>query len=86
MSNSPSPLNGRNLTRAGIAGAVLAVLGIVLFIVLWVVLGSFQLNAMPRLFASLCIPPAIIAGIMGVYILVKKPHASPKPPSQTDKQ
>jgi len=86
MSNSPSPLNGRNLTRAGIAGAVLAVLGIVLFIILWVVLGSFKMDAMPRLFASLCIPPAIIAGIMGVYILVRKPKVPANPPSETDKQ
>ncbi len=75
MSNSPSPLNGSNLTRAGVAGAVLAVLAIVLFIVLWVVLGSFKMDAMARLFASLCIPPAILAGIMGVYILTRKPKA-----------
>lgn len=86
MSNSPSPLNGRNLTRAGIAGAVLAVLAIVLFLVLWVVLGTFKMDAMPRLFASLCIPPAIIAGILGVYMLVRKPKDTPNPPSQTDKQ
>jgi hypothetical protein len=75
MTNSPSPLNGRNLTRAGIVGAGLALLGIVLFIVLWVVLGSFNLASMPRLFASLCVPPAVIAGIMGVYILVRRPKA-----------
>ncbi len=75
MSNSPSPLNGRNLTRAGVAGAVLAVLAIVLFIVLWVVLGSFKMDAMPRLFASLCIPPAILAAVMGIYILTRKPKA-----------
>jgi hypothetical protein len=73
MSNTPSPLNGRNLTRAGVAGAVLAILAIVLFVVLWVVLGSFKMDAMPRLFASLCVPPAVLAGIMGVYILTRKP-------------
>ncbi|MBA3873232.1 MAG: hypothetical protein H0X30_29205 [Anaerolineae bacterium] len=73
MSNSPSPLNGRNLTRAGVIGLVLAVLAIVLFLVLWVVLGSFKLDAMPRLFASLCVPPAVLAGIMGIYILTRKP-------------
>ena len=73
MSNSPSPLNGRNLTRAGVIGLVLAVLAIVLFLILWVVLGSFKLDAMPRLFASLCVPPAVLAAIMGVYILTRKP-------------
>ena len=74
MSNPPPPLNKNNLTRAGVAGAGLAILGIVLFVVLWVLLGSAQLASAPRLFASLCIPPAIIAGIIGVYILVKRPY------------
>lgn len=74
MSNSPPPMNKNNLTRAGIAGIGLAILGIVLFIVLWVVLGSAQLAAAPRLFASMCIPPAIIAGIIGVYVLIKQPY------------
>lgn len=75
MSNSPSPLNGRNLTRAGVAGAVLALLAIILFGILWVVLGSFKIDAMPKLFASLCIPPIILASIMGIYILTRKPKA-----------
>ena len=48
MSNSPSPLNGRNLTRAGVAGAVLALLGIVLFVVLWVVLGTLKIRMLCR--------------------------------------
>ena len=73
MSNPPPPLNSRNLTRAGVAGLVLAVLALILFGILWVVLGSFKMDAMPRLFASLCIPPAVLAGIMGVYILTRKP-------------
>jgi hypothetical protein len=73
MSKSPSPLNGRNLTRAGVAGVVLALLAIVLFGVLWVVLGTFKMDAMPKLFVSLCVPPIILAGIMGVYILTRKP-------------
>ena len=73
MTNPPSPVNRRNLTRASIVGIILAVLAIVLFIVLWFVLGSFKLETMPRLFASLCIPPAVLAGIMGVYILTRKP-------------
>ncbi len=74
MSNSPPPMNKSNLTRAGIAGIGLAILGIVLFIVLWVVLGSAQMGNFPRLFASLCVPPAVIAGIIGAYVLIKRPY------------
>ena len=74
MSNSPSPMNKNILTRAGIAGALLAVLGIVLFIILWVMLGSAQVASLPRLFTSLCVPPAVIAAIIGAYILIKRPH------------
>ncbi len=74
MSNSPSPLNKNNLTRAGIAGALLAVFGIVLFISLWILLGAAQVASFPRLFASLCVPPAVIAGIVGAYILIKRPY------------
>jgi len=73
MTNSPSPVNRRNLTRASVVGVILAVLAIVLFVVLWFGLGSLKLDTMPRLFASLCIPPAIIAGLIGVYILIRRP-------------
>ncbi|MCA0453557.1 MAG: hypothetical protein LCI00_06255 [Chloroflexi bacterium] len=67
-------MNKNNLTRAGVAGALLAVFGIVLFIVLWVLLGSAQVASLPRLFTSLCVPPAVIAAIIGAYILIKRPH------------
>lgn len=75
MTNPPSPVNRRNLTRASIVGVILAVLAIVLFIVLWLVLGSFNLDTMPRLFASLCIPPAVLAALIGTYILIRRPRA-----------
>jgi lipopolysaccharide export LptBFGC system permease protein LptF len=75
MTNPPSPVNRRNLTRASIVGVILAVLAIVLFIVLWFVLGSFKLDTMPRLFVSLCIPPTVLAALIGAYILIKRPKA-----------
>ncbi|MBE2269082.1 MAG: hypothetical protein IAE80_12695 [Anaerolinea sp.] len=70
MSNTP--LNGNNLPRIAIAGAVLAVVGIGLFLLLWVLMGSMGVSSLPRLIVSLCIPPAIIAAIIGVYILVTR--------------
>lgn len=74
MTNTPPPLNRANLTRAGIAGFGLAILGIISFIILWLILGSFQVASLPRLFVSLCVPPAGIAGIIGIYMLVRKPN------------
>ncbi len=71
MSNTPGPLNQTNLSRGLIVGAVLAALGIGLFIGLWIVLGSMGVGNAARLLVSLCIPPAVIALIMGGYILLR---------------
>jgi hypothetical protein len=73
MSQSPSPLNRSSLTRALMAGAALAVLGIALFAGLWVVLGSQGVDQAARLLLSLCIPPAIIAALLGAYFLLAQP-------------
>jgi hypothetical protein len=73
MSQSPSPLNRSSLTRALMAGAALAVLGIALFAGLWVVLGSQGVDQTARLLLSLCIPPAIIAALLGAYFLLAQP-------------
>ncbi len=70
MSNGP--LNSTKLTKAGIAGAALAVVGIILFILLWVVLGQTGLTSLTRLIVSLCLPPVVIGGSIGVYVLVVK--------------
>jgi hypothetical protein len=71
MSNTPEPLNQTNLSRGLVAGAVLAVLGIGLFIGLWVIMGSMGVSNAARLLVSLCIPPAIIALIIGAYVLLR---------------
>jgi lipopolysaccharide export LptBFGC system permease protein LptF len=71
MGNTPEPLNSAKLSRGLIAGAVLAVVGIGLFIALWVILGSMGVSNAARLLVSLCIPPAIIALILGGYILLR---------------
>jgi len=78
MSNPPptpvNPVNRTNLTRAMIAGGVLGVIAIILFVVLWVVLGNMGLASFARLFLSLCLPPAIIAALLVVYIRVARPR------------
>lgn len=73
MSNTP--LNGNNLPRIAAIGAILAVFGIVLFLVLWAFMGSMGVDSLPRLIVSLCLPPAILAVILGVVILVRRSKA-----------
>jgi lipopolysaccharide export LptBFGC system permease protein LptF len=53
-----------------IVGAVLAVAGIGLFVLVWLVLGEAGAAPAPRLFSALCLPPAVIALLLGAYVLV----------------
>lgn len=70
MSNSPNPVSRAALSRALVIGAVLGIGAIILFVVLWVALGSTGLNDLARLFLSICIPPAIVAALIGGYLLI----------------
>lgn len=72
--NTPNPVNRRALSRASIFGAVLGVLGIILFVVFWLVFGQLGLTQFARLFLSLCLPPAIIAALVGGYVLIARPR------------
>ncbi len=69
MSNPPNPVNKTALSRAGIAGGILGVFGILLFLALWFVMGQAGVQQYTRLFLALCIPPAVIALLVGVYAL-----------------
>lgn len=72
MSSSPNPFGGLPVSRVVAAGAALAILGIALFIGMWVVLGNAGVDQAPRLFASMCVPPGVIALILGVYVLFSR--------------
>ncbi len=72
--NTPNPVNRRALSRASIFGAILGVAAIILFVVFWVVLGEMGLTQFARLFLALCVPPAIIAAIVGGYVLIARPR------------
>lgn len=78
MSQTPNPLNAKNLSRATIVGVSLAVGGIVLFLVLWAVLGSAGVDQVARLLLSLCIPPALMAALVGAYFLYAQPKNPPR--------
>jgi len=72
---SPDPTDRQRLTRALVYGAVLSAAGVALFVLLFI--GMSGLDNTPRLFISMCIPPAIIALVLGVYILVVRGRQSP---------
>jgi len=69
-----SPLNKENVSKASTLGIGLGVGAIVLFVVLWVTLGSLGVEQIPRLLISLCLPPALIAGALGGYMLLIRPR------------
>jgi len=71
MGQSPNPIDPQRVWRAQIYVGILSVLGIALFGGLWVVLGDAGMSAFPRLFISMCIPPALIALIVGGYFLMR---------------
>lgn len=73
MSQSPEPFNRSRLSRALLVGAALAALGITLFVALWMVLGGQGVDQAARLLLSLCIPPAVIAALLGGYFLLVQP-------------
>lgn len=76
MSNDPGPLR-QSISRASIVGVGLAVFGIILFLVLWSFFGQAGLSSMPRLIGALCIPPAVIAALIGAYVLFIRNNAPP---------
>jgi lipopolysaccharide export LptBFGC system permease protein LptF len=75
MEKSPGGMDKKAFSRIGIAGAGLAILGIIIFLILWIVLGNLGVDNFPRLITSLCIPPAVIAVLIGIYMLVARPGA-----------
>jgi hypothetical protein len=62
--------------RAAGIGVGLAVLGIVLFLVIYFGLGS--IDALPRLLVAMCVPPLIIGVLIGGYALVTGRFSSEK--------
>jgi hypothetical protein len=72
MSNQPNPVNPEALKRASIVGGALGVFGIVAFVLLWVLLGQAGAEQIPRLFLSLCVPPALIGLMVLGYVFYSR--------------
>ncbi len=62
----------QRLINSSIVGVLLAVLGIGLFLLLYVGLESADMANPGRLLISLCTPPLVIAAIVGAYAVTRR--------------
>lgn len=69
--SSPTPPSMRTPLVVGMG---IAIAGIVLFLIIYGLMSSAGVQAVPRLFVSLCVPPALIAVSVGAYILIVRPR------------
>ncbi len=77
MGEAPdSFVNKKTLSRAGLAGAVLGVLGISSFLGLWLLLGALGVDTFARLVVAVCAPPGLLTILIGVYALMNQPGKS----------
>ena len=76
MSQIPNPLNKQNLSKATLIAAVMAVGGIALFFVIWMALAD--LNQFARLMLAMCVPPGVMAALVGGYLLLVQPKRAAK--------
>ncbi len=79
MSQTPNPfgkLNPQSLSKATLVATLIAMGGIGLFILLWIALAD--LSQFARLMLSLCIPPGVMAALVGGYLLVVQPKRNGK--------
>ena len=83
MSQIPNPLNKQNLSRATLIAVLMAVGGIGLFFGLWIALAD--LNQFARLMLSLCLPPAVMAALVGGYLLMVQPKRTKDKKDKKDK-
>lgn len=65
MNESPET---RRLKRAAVWGAILAVGGVIFFVALWI--GLAGVDQFQRLIIALCVPPGVIALLVGGYFLL----------------
>ena len=78
MANNPSPLNKQSLSKATIAGSVMAVGGIILFLILYAALTNAGADPVQRVVVALCVPPMLMALLVGGYFLFGRRETKPK--------
>ena len=65
-------MDSKPLINASLVGGLLAILGIGLFLLLYIGLGAANVQGAPRLFGALCTPPAVIGLVVGIYSMTRR--------------
>lgn len=74
MGDAPdSFVNKKTLSRAGLAGAGLGLLGISSFLGLWLILGAMGVDTLLRLVVAVCAPPGVLTLVIAAYALMYHP-------------
>lgn len=79
-------LDRKLISRAGIAGFGLSLFGIGLFVLIWVLMGEAGANNFTRVVLSVCVPPALMAAMVGVYMLLVRPANGSDQGSEDDEK
>jgi lipopolysaccharide export LptBFGC system permease protein LptF len=69
MGNTPE-FDWGKLGRLQIGVVLATAVGVGLFFLLWQVMGDAGVEQFPRLIIAMCVPPMLIAVLVGVYILI----------------
>jgi hypothetical protein len=69
MGNTPNAFETNRVLKFLAAGFALALFGVGVFVGMWALLGTAGMSDFPRLIMSFCLPPALIAAIIGFYLL-----------------
>jgi hypothetical protein len=65
-------VDSKPLINASLVGGLLAILGVGLFLLIYVGLGAADVQGAPRLFGALCTPPVVIGLVVGVYSMIRR--------------
>ena len=69
MGKMPDAFETNRVLKFLSAGFALALFGIGVFLGMWVLLGEAGMADFPRMIMSFCLPPALIAAIIGLFML-----------------
>ena len=67
MTQPSSPINKSSMTKASVIGSVMAVGGIILFVILYTALRNSGADPVQRVVVALCIPPILMGVLVGGY-------------------
>jgi hypothetical protein len=70
MGNKPDAFTTNRVLKFLAAGFALALFGVGVFVGMWALLGEAGMADFPRLIMSFCLPPALIAVIIGAFMLL----------------